>query len=160
MESFGKRLASIRKENDLTQSDIAEKLHVSSQAVSKWENDITSPDIPTMITLSEIFHMSLDELVGKESTQPKCLPEEERKDKHHTFVKIIIDSAEGDKVRLNLPLEALDKVKDSDRPLVINGSSLEGIDLKNIIELAEQGLVGELISVDTAEGDHVSIVVE
>ena len=54
MESFGTRLANIRKEHNLTQNDIAERLNVSPQAVSKWENDLTSPDIQTLLDLSDI----------------------------------------------------------------------------------------------------------
>ena len=39
---------------------------ISSQAVSKWENDLSAPDNQTLITLSEILSVSLDELMGKE----------------------------------------------------------------------------------------------
>ncbi|MBR2792922.1 MAG: helix-turn-helix transcriptional regulator, partial [Erysipelotrichaceae bacterium] len=49
MESFGTRLANIRREHNLTQNDIADRLNVSAQAVSKWENDLTSPDINTIM---------------------------------------------------------------------------------------------------------------
>ena len=42
--TFGTRLAQFRKAQNLTQNEIADQLHVSYQAVSKWENDLTSPD--------------------------------------------------------------------------------------------------------------------
>ena len=80
MESFGTRLAEIRKEHTMTPNDIADRLNISAQAVSKWENDITMPDIDTLVKLSDIFDMSLDELVGKQKNEPVLVPEEQRKD--------------------------------------------------------------------------------
>ncbi|MDD7735274.1 MAG: helix-turn-helix transcriptional regulator [Bacillales bacterium] len=68
-ETFGQRLARLRKEKGFTQEDIADKINISPQAVSKWENDISSPDIQTLIKLSDIFEVSLDDLLGKEK---KC----------------------------------------------------------------------------------------
>lgn len=158
MESFGNRLASIRKEHHMTQNDVAEKLHVSPQAVSKWENDITSPDIPTLITLSEIYHMSLDEMTGKKKEVPAYT--EEKKDIRSLFLKILINSAEGDTVKVNLPMVAVEAFLQSDSKILSGNAALEGIDFKQIYELAKQGLIGELISVDSADGDHVRILVE
>ena len=60
MESFGTRLADLRREHNLTQNDIADRLNISAQAVSKWENDLTSPDIDTLLKLSDIFNISVD----------------------------------------------------------------------------------------------------
>lgn len=63
------RLSRVRKDNHMTQEDLAEKLHITAQDVSKWENDITSPDIDTLVKLSELLHISLDELLGKKKEQ-------------------------------------------------------------------------------------------
>ena len=65
-ETFGQRITNLRKEKELTQNDIAEKIGVTAQAVSKWENDQATPDIDILIKLSDIFEISLDELLGKE----------------------------------------------------------------------------------------------
>ena len=65
-ETFGERLTKLRKEKGLTQNDIADKVGVSAQAVSKWEKDLASPDIDILLKLSEIFEISMDELLGKE----------------------------------------------------------------------------------------------
>ena len=64
-ETFGQRLSRIRKEKGFTQNEIADKVGVTSQAVSKWENDLASPDIDILLKLSEIFDISIDELLGK-----------------------------------------------------------------------------------------------
>ena len=62
-ETFGQRLARLRREKGLTQEEIAEKIGISPQAVSKWENDVSSPDISIIISLSEILDVTTDELL-------------------------------------------------------------------------------------------------
>ena len=64
-ETFGQRLSRIRKEKGLTQEDIAKKIIISPQAVSKWENDISSPDILVLSSLADILGVSVDELLGR-----------------------------------------------------------------------------------------------
>lgn len=160
MESFGTRLANIRKEKNLTQNDIADKLNISAQAVSKWENDLTSPDIETLIKLSDIFTISLDDLVGKKKSEPVYLPESERKDVNKMILRINVDSAEGDKVRMNLPMAAIKIFVNNDSPIFSGNKALEGIDFNQIYALVEQGMIGELLTVDSADGDHVTITVE
>lgn len=66
-ETFGQRFSRLRKAKGLRQEDIAEKINISPQAVSKWENDISLPDITILSELSDLLGVSLDELLGKES---------------------------------------------------------------------------------------------
>lgn len=61
--TLGKKLSGYRTINGLTQGQLGEKLNVSAQAVSKWENDLTSPDIATLKMLAELYKVTLDELV-------------------------------------------------------------------------------------------------
>ena len=77
-------LKTYRKTNSLTQSDIARQLFVSKQAVSRWENDLSLPDITMYPKLSEMLGVSVDELMGKEKT------EEKEKPKQVNYKKIII----------------------------------------------------------------------
>ena len=63
MTSVGKNLKNIRKKNNITQDELAEKLSVTRQAVSNWENGKTEPDIETLTNISQIFDISIDELV-------------------------------------------------------------------------------------------------
>lgn len=60
---FSKSLKNIRKKNNVSQEDLAEKLGVSRQTVSSWENDKSYPDIASIVKISEIFKVSLDELL-------------------------------------------------------------------------------------------------
>lgn len=58
------RLADLRKQHGLSQEELADKLGVSRQAVSKWECGESSPDTDNLIALAKIYGMSLDELLG------------------------------------------------------------------------------------------------
>lgn len=66
-QTLGKRIAQNRKRLKLTQDQLAEKLGITAQAVSKWENDQSCPDITTLPMLAEIFEISTDELLGHNS---------------------------------------------------------------------------------------------
>ena len=73
MEStLGKRIATARKRLGLTQDQLAEKLGITAQAVSKWENDLSCPDISMLPKLADIFEISIDELLGREPQVPVC----------------------------------------------------------------------------------------
>lgn len=74
-ETLGKRIASNRKRLALTQDALAEKLGVTAQAVSKWENDQSCPDITMLPKLAEIFEVTTDELLGIPQKQPPVLPD-------------------------------------------------------------------------------------
>ena len=58
-----------RKRAGLTQKDVGEYIGISSQAVSKWENGQSEPDIATLCKLAELYKVSVDELVGKEAVK-------------------------------------------------------------------------------------------
>ena len=72
-KTMGKFIAEMRKEKGMTQASLAQVLHVTSQAISKWERGIGFPDISTLQPLSVALGISLDELMNA----TKRTPEEE-----------------------------------------------------------------------------------
>lgn len=71
-ETIASNLASLRKENKLTQQQLAEKLNYSDKAVSRWENAETLPDIETLCKICDIYGVTFEYLLQKE--QPKKNP--------------------------------------------------------------------------------------
>ena len=63
-QTIGKRIMTLRKSRGMTQDQLAEKVGVSAQAVSKWENDISCPDISLLPKLAAIFQVTTDSLLG------------------------------------------------------------------------------------------------
>ena len=161
MEStLGKRIAALRKQKDLRQDDIAQLLDVSPQAVSKWENDQTCPDIGLLPKLAQILGVTTDELLsGKQELQEvRVLPAEARKDIKEMLLRIIVDSSDGDKVRINLPMAPVQIALDMAQ--ISGKEALKNIDLNQIMELVRQGAIGNLVEVESADGDTVRIFVE
>ena len=72
MVKIGDKLKSLRSEKKMTQRELAEKLNVSAQAVSRWENDEVEPSLETLGQLATIFEISVDELFGKEPPVRRC----------------------------------------------------------------------------------------
>ena len=69
--NIGEQIAYYRRLNAMTQEELAKRLNISTQAVSKWEQKITSPDIMLLPELASIFNISIDELFGmKIDTEP------------------------------------------------------------------------------------------
>ena len=71
MTTIGQRIAYYRKKANLTQEELAEKCSVTPQAVSKWENDISAPDISLFPVLAKLFNVTCDELMGVERETPQ-----------------------------------------------------------------------------------------
>ena len=61
--NFGKRLEAMRKEMGYSQEQLAKELNITSQSISKWENGATYPTVDTLVQLSTILNVSLDELI-------------------------------------------------------------------------------------------------
>ncbi len=66
--NIGERIRTYRKENALSQEQLAEKLNVSRQAITKWESGKGLPDIENLLVLARTFGVSLDELVGEDDS--------------------------------------------------------------------------------------------
>lgn len=68
---FGDQIKNLRKQTGLTQDQFAEKLHVTRQAISNWENNRNLPDLAMLIQISQVFSISLDDLIvgDKQMTQ-------------------------------------------------------------------------------------------
>ena len=75
MDTLGKRIAQHRKKLGLTQDQLAEKLGLTAQAISKWENDLSCPDITILPKLADIFSTTTDSLLGRDVSTPVCASE-------------------------------------------------------------------------------------
>ena len=59
-----KKIKQLRKDNSMTQEDLAEKLKVSRQTISKWETSVTIPDADNIVAISKLFNIATDELLA------------------------------------------------------------------------------------------------
>lgn len=161
-ETIGMRIQQARKQKAFTQSELADKLYVSAQAVSKWENDQASPDITMLSSLSEILGVTIDYLINGKKESETVLKVDEKKNIEDMIFKVKILDGET-KVNVNLPLVLLTIVKDLDSLVSVDNESvsntIKGIDFNKLIELAEKGVIGKLVEIED-EGTLVEVYVE
>ena len=163
--TIGKRIAALRREKGLKQDELAEKLGVSPQAVSKWENDQTCPDISLLPLLAKTLGVTVDELLsGKQESAPvvSMVPENKRKNINDMMLRMVVKNG-GNNVRINIPLALVKVGIDAGLNMaqVTGGNdSLKNIDLCKILELVEQGVIGNLMEVEAEDGSTVQIFVE
>ena len=82
---FSENLKKIRKDNNLSQEQLADELGVSRQAISKWESAVAYPEMDKIITLSEKFNLNIDDLLHKDIREVKG--EEESKKNINKYIE-------------------------------------------------------------------------
>lgn len=121
---FGEKLKSARKQAGMSQEQLAEKLGVSRQAVTKWETDGGIPDIENIMAISALFNLSVDQLLSNEKEEKKSvdylyesvteydLDESKRYDMKFGGAKqLILSGYEGEKIRVRLASNTLSTIQ-------------------------------------------------
>ena len=163
MNTLGKRIAELRRGKNITQEEMAERLNVTAQAVSKWENDISCPDIMLLPKIADMLFVSVDDLLsGAPKKNVEVVPKDKRKNPDDLMFRIYVNSADGDKVKVNLPMPLIKMGIEMGiaMPGVSGNEALKGVDFAQLLTLVDQGLIGKLVEIESADGDIVEIVVE
>ena len=138
-KKFGGYLSRLRKNADMTQIELADRLNLTRQAISRYEHGDSFPDVSILVLISDIFDVTLDELIGSgEPTRGES--------------RILEGIASGDIVNLAPYL------KPSVLTKLSAGLSAQGIDISNIISLAEYLNDDSVISMmENAKFETISI---
>lgn len=92
MNNFGEKLKMLGEQNDITQEKVSQKLNVTRQSVSNWENNKNYPDLTTLVTLSQLYNISLDDLLKDENNVVKSMKTELNSYRSSELIKLIIFS--------------------------------------------------------------------
>ena len=162
MNTIGQNIASYRKEKGITQEQLAEICHVSSQAVSKWENDISCPDITLLKPIARAFGISVDKLLDDGTMPAVSLSENETVKGKLLKIRIL---NKDEKVNINLPtalIELLLKSGNISDKIHLQGktNSIKGIDFQQVLEMVSLGVFGKILEVESEDGELVEIWVE
>lgn len=104
------RLIKLRKKNGYSQEELADKLGISRQAVSKWERAEASPDTDNLICLAKLYGVSLDELLSTDEGIDKIVKEQVKDDSEEKDSSITLEDDDGSKVVIKgNHIECLDK---------------------------------------------------
>ncbi len=166
-KTIGARISELRRANGLTQEEVAEKMGVSAQAVSKWENDVSCPDIMALPTLAKLLGVTVDDLLSEEGEavpETKYVPKESRKKFEDMVLRIrIYDNSDNDEtsVVVNLPMPLIKLFMESgvSAESIGGNEAFKNIDFAQIIMMVENGMIGKLVEINSSDS-HVEIVVE
>ena len=175
MAEIGKNIALLRKQKNMTQEELASILHVSPQAVSKWENELSCPDIALLPQLAAVFGVSVDFLLGvappesgsartvsAPEMQSEAAPSEaeapsaEASGSPVREIRIQVAKTDGKTVNIRLPIKVV-------RFGLGLGKSIGGLESEHVAAIEEavkQGLRGEILHVTGENGENVTIVIE
>lgn len=165
--TIGSRIAEARKAHGYTQEEFSQLLDVSAQAVSKWENDISCPDIQLLPKIADILGMTTDRLLtGK---KPESNADNKTEEKTNTPVdtsklKININVVKPGQnpVNVSLPfmmIKNFTKIGNGISGIMGNGA-IDGVQLDEILSLVENGATGELLNVVAEDNTNVKITIE
>jgi transcriptional regulator with XRE-family HTH domain len=160
--TIGERFLELRKNSGKTQEEVAERLGVTAQAVSKWENNVSNPDINMLPKIAALYNVSIDKMLANEPKTLVSVVPEEKRNIDNLMLKISVDSPKGERVRVNMPI-ALIKIGYSigmNLPEIAGNDIIKNIDIPKILELIDSGVIGKVIDVENPDGTVVSISVE
>ena len=139
---IGMNIADLRKRNDMTQEELAERLSVSRQTLAKWERGESEPDLSSCIRISEIFQVTLDDLINYDREKGEVNLGIPPKGKYF-FGSVTV----GERGQIVIPQKArkIFKVEAGDQMLVF-GDEEQGIGLvpkSGVVELMKMVFGGE-----------------
>ena len=118
-QTLGSMIATLRKEHNMTQLQLAEKMGVTDKAVSKWERDLSCPDVASLPRLAELFGITVDEMLQVKETA-RSQPTENKTEKIMDIVLKAVPLAMGVTLVVSSALGSID---------VYSGFTMTGIAL-------------------------------
>ncbi len=161
--NLGNNISARRKAKGMTQEELAVNLGVSPQAVSKWENNLSCPDISLLPSIAKIFGISVDELIGASSSEA-ATNNNTASEPETTYEEPVFTGKKA--TTLLITTEKNGKVSNVRIPLTVMrfglnlGSAFGGItgaQASTIENAIRTGLSGEILSVDGENGEKVTI---
>ena len=145
--NIGNNIAVLRKKKGITQEELANELGVSAQAVSKWENNSSCPDVSLLTKIADYFGVSVDALLRTQEDDIVDLAEEKEDNVKPDDKKNIV-------IKIMLPFKFV--------KLGLNIGTMFGLDKdisSKIVTLAESN-VTDIVNIDTENGEHIEIMLD
>ncbi|MBR3868506.1 MAG: helix-turn-helix transcriptional regulator [Clostridia bacterium] len=162
--TLGARIAELRKKKGYTQEEFSDMLGVSPQAVSKWENDLSCPDIMLIPQIASILGITTDELLTGKA--PEKVPAEEKTeikasaDASKLKLRIQVLHPSKKPVNISLPLLLVKKIARIGNGIsgIVGSDALSGKQMEQILSLVDNGISGEILNI-VAE-DDTNVIIE
>ncbi len=160
-KTLGERLSSARKNKGLTQDDFAKQLDVTAQAVSKWENDLSCPDILLLPKISDILEVEIEELLTG-STKKAKHQKFSAADNSKLKLKINISPVNKKPTNITVPVALVKKIAKIGNGIsgIIGNASISSSQLEEILTLTEEGVAGEILKIEADDGTIITIEIK
>lgn len=153
--NIGNNISALRKKKGITQEELANELGVSAQAVSKWENNSSCPDVSLLTQIADYFNVSVDALLRSEKEDIVDFSENKdgnvksNDDKKNIVIKVTQQS--GKENIIKVPFKFV--------KLGLNIGSMFGLDknVSNKIATMAENDMTDIVNIDTENGEHVAI---
>ena len=169
--TFAKKLKSIRKQVGMSQELLAEKIGVSRQAVTKWETGAGIPDIDNMVSISNLFNISIDELICNKGTTLKTSEylfesiTEYDIDKIKSYdmkfggaEKFVLSGYNGEKIRVRLVSNLLSTLQNDFKVKIDDSRKRIDVDVKrynSVTEATAKETVSIFVEIPTSYISHI-----
>ncbi len=156
--NIGNNISALRKKKGITQEELANELGVSAQAVSKWENNSSCPDVSLLTQIADYFNVSVDALLRSEEDDIVDFSENKEgnvksnDDKKNIVIKVTQQN--GKENIIKVPFKFV--------KLGLNIGSMFGLDKDisaKIAILAENDMT-DIVNIDTENGEHIAITLD
>ena len=151
--TIGQNIAYYRKKLGMTQEQLSAKMDVTPQAVSKWENDLSYPDLECVSRLARNLKTTVDSLINGEKTLPN---ENESKNKKR-ILTLNVD-AKTQKVTFRIPVELILKASETGNLEKLTGANFPYIEM--CLELIKSGTNGEILDIQSKQANVKIEVIE
>ena len=164
--TIGARIAQGRKAKGYTQEEFSQLLNVTAQAVSKWENDLSCPDIQLLPQIASILGVTTDELLtGAKANQGEASPKAEPSiniDTSNLKITINVVKPGQNPVNVTLPLSMVKRFAKIGNGIsgIMGNGAIDNVKLDEILELVENGATGEILNVVADDNTVVSITIQ
>ena len=162
--TLGARIADLRKKKGYTQEEFSDMLGVSAQAVSKWENDLSCPDIMLIPQIASIFEITTDELLTGKKAEKEEVGENKNiqtsADPGKLKLRIQVLHPSKKPANISLPLLLVKKIAKIGNGIsgIVGSGALSGDQLEQILSLVDNGISGEILNI-VAE-DDTNVIIE
>lgn len=156
--TIGQNVAYYRKKTGMTQEELSEKMGVTAQAVSKWENDLSYPDLECVGRLANILGVSVDELIhGEEAHRSVQVVGTDDPGKRILVISVHVKQEPSTTVLVRIPMALVLQAHADGRLAELIGENAQYVE--QWLEVIKQGAVGKIVDVQSADADVLIEVV-
>lgn len=162
-QSLGERIAELRKLKGYTQEEFSSLLDITPQAVSKWENDISCPDITLLPKIAGIFGITVDELLtGSKKREEVKDEKKEIKNMSIDKLKLVINVLKPNQkpIKVTLPFAIVKRFAKVGVGIsgIVGNNVINNKQIDEILSLVDEGVTGTVLDVVTE--DETNVIIE